>query len=156
MVLALVSLSGCTTNQNETQNTNETINTFLGTWTGTLQMPMFGGENNASVSQIIFTSDRAEMIFGDGNRSFSMNYTYTVNSDSLVLTPMMNDRTELDGRPSFNGTSPGNETRPPGNWTAPSNGTQPPENGTWPPKQTRLTEQNRSMERDLPEIINHP
>ena len=34
ILLALVSLSGCTTNNNEKQNTNENVNALLGTWVG--------------------------------------------------------------------------------------------------------------------------
>ncbi len=36
VLLVLVGLGGCTTNQNEIKNTNETVNAFLGTWVGTL------------------------------------------------------------------------------------------------------------------------
>jgi ABC-type Fe3+-hydroxamate transport system substrate-binding protein len=136
ILFALVSLSGCTTNQNENQNTNENVNAFLGTWVGTLEMPMFGGESNASVSQITFTSDRAEVILTSENRTFSMDYTYTTNGDSLILTPTMIDRNGFPGGQSFNGTMPPNGTRPPGNWTWSPNGTQPPGNGTWPPNGT--------------------
>jgi len=76
------------------------------------------------------------MVLTVGNRSFSMNYTYTVNGDSLVLTSLMNDRNGFGGRPPFNGTMPPNGTRPLGNWTGPPNGTQPQGNGTWPPNGT--------------------
>jgi hypothetical protein len=133
ILLALVSLSGCTTNQNENQNTNKNVNALLGTWVGSIQIPMFSGGNNATVSQIAFTSDRTEMVLTSGNRTFTMNYTYSVNGDSLVLIPMMNDRNGFGGRPPFNGTFPDSGTRPPGNWTRPPNGTQPPGNGTWQP-----------------------
>ena len=75
ILLALMNLSGCTTNQNENQNTNKNVNTLLGTWVGSIQIPMFGGGNNATVSQITFMNDRTEMVLTSGNRTFTMNYT---------------------------------------------------------------------------------
>jgi ABC-type Fe3+-hydroxamate transport system substrate-binding protein len=132
ILFILVNLSGCTTNQNENQNPNENVNTFLGTWVGTLQMPMFGGRGNTSISQITFTSDQAEVILTSDGRTFSMNYTYTTNGDSLILTPTMTDRAGFPGGQPFNGTIPPNGTRPPGNWTWLPNGTQPQGNGSWP------------------------
>jgi len=146
----LVGLSGCTTNQTEKQTTNDNAKTLLGTWTGSLQMPLFSGENNTTLSQIIFTSDSTEMFLTSGKRTFTMNYTYTATSDTLTLTPLMNQRNGFGSREPFNGTAPPNGTlfpgygtippngtRPPGNETWPLNGTNPPFNRTWPSNGTR-------------------
>jgi hypothetical protein len=132
----LISLSGCTTNQIAKQNTNGNENTLLGTWVGTLQMQMFGGGSNVSVTQITFTNNAAELTLGSAQGSFIMNYSYSVNGNTLVLQPTFNNRGGFPGGQSFNGTMPPNGTRPPGNGTWPQNGTMP-KNGTWPANGTR-------------------
>ena len=142
VLLVLVGLGGCTTNQNEIKNTNETVNAFLGTWAGTLEIPMVGGSGNTSASQITFTSNRAEMMLTTGNRTFAMNYMYTTNGNSLILTPTMTDRNGFPGGQPFNGTIPPNGTQPPGNRTWPPNGTNP-YNGTWPSNRTQPPGGNR-------------
>jgi len=134
VLLVVVCLSGCTTSTTEDQSANEPTNAFLGTWVGTLQMPLFGGGSNATVSQITFTSDRTVMVFSSGERTFTMNYSYKATGDTLVLTPIMVIRNGSSGTESFNGSRPPNGTMFPGNGTLPPNGTQPPGNGTWPPR----------------------
>ena len=96
-------------------------------------MSIFGGGNNATVSQITFTSDRTEMLLTSGYRTFTMNYTYAQTSDTIVLTPIMNDRNGFAGKEPLNRTLPPNGTQFHGNKTWSPNGTQPPGNGTWPP-----------------------
>jgi ABC-type Fe3+-hydroxamate transport system substrate-binding protein len=132
IVIVLVNLSGCTTNQNENQRTNNTVNTLLGTWVGTLQIPMFGGRSNTSISQITFTSTLAEMTLSNQERTYSMNYSYTINGNSLILTPIMTNRNGFPGGQPFNRSTPPNGTHLPGNWSGSPNGTQPPGNRTWP------------------------
>lgn len=149
----ITSLSGCTTNQ----VTNENVNSFLGTWVGTTEIPMSGREGNASVSQITFTINTAKLTFNITQESFTMNYTYTINGNTLMLQPIFNERDAFPGGQPFNRTMPFNGTRPPrnGTWpqngsipnneTLPFNGTQPWENGTWlhnwtrPPSNQRLS-----------------
>ena len=74
-----------------------------------------------------------------------MNYTFTVNGNTLVLQPTFSNIGGFPGQLPQNGTRPWNDTaRPPMNDTwpingsRPENGTQPgnwtrPENGTWNP-----------------------
>jgi hypothetical protein len=133
VLFALVSLSGCTTNQTKNQTTNEYANSLIGTWAGTLQIPMFGGENNTTVTQISFTMNRSEMILSGAEKTLTMNYTYIATSDTLTLTPLMTERNGFTGGEPFNGTAPPNGTMFPRNRTSPPNGTLPPGNGTLPP-----------------------
>jgi hypothetical protein len=140
----LVSLSGCTTNQGA-QNTNGTITQLSGTWVGSLEMPMLGGNGNTSISQITFTGNTAEMTLESTQGSFPMNYTYTLNGSTLVLEPNFGARGGFPRQPAQNGTRNWNGTaRPPINETWPVNGSQPyngtrssnwtrPGNGTWNP-----------------------
>jgi hypothetical protein len=132
LLLIMVGLSGCTTNQT-TNQTTKTTSSLIGTWTGSLQLPPFGGGMNATITQITFTTNQTEMKLSDQTRSFTMNYTYTTTSDTITLTPMRTNRNGFQGRGSFNGTTPPNGTMFPGNSTNLPNGTQPPGNGTWPP-----------------------
>ncbi len=136
VLVAMVGLSGCTSNQIEDQITNENVNTLLGTWRGTLQMPMFDEKNNATISQISFIKNRTEMVLRSENRTFTMNYTYTATNDTLVLTPLMTDRNGFPDREQFNGTLSPNMTMFPGGGAVPPNGTQPPGDRTWPPNGT--------------------
>jgi hypothetical protein len=119
-VLSIFSLSGCTTTTQPTQK-----NPFTGTWVGTMEMPLFGGRNNTSVSQITFTDDHAEMLLTTDQGSFPMNYSYTVNGNTVVFEPLRMNRGGFSGRMPFNGTERPNGTRQPGNGTWQPNGTMP-------------------------------
>ncbi len=130
MFFSVIHLSGCTSNQTETQNINNSQQVYIGTWVGTLQIPMFGAGKNATMHQISFTTDSATMIVTNDNRTFSMNYSYVVNIDSLVLTPMLQSQGMFSERRPQNETSPWNGTYQPG--LLPPNGTQPPGDGFWP------------------------
>jgi hypothetical protein len=132
MFCAIVSLSGCTTNQTTSQNINENDKALLGTWMGSLQMSLFGNQNNTTITQITFTNNLSEIVLTTENRTFPMNYTYTAAGGTLVLTPSMNNRNGFPGRQPFNGSQPRNGTIYPWNGTGAPNGTQPPENRTWP------------------------
>jgi hypothetical protein len=132
IVLTIVGLSGCTSNTAEDNDLNDQTTTLVGTWVGTLQIPLFGGNSNATVSQITFTGNRTEMMLSSGGRTMTMNYTYTTTSETIVLTPVM-ERSGFPSQGSFNGTFPQNGTMPPRNETWSPNGTRPPGNGTWPP-----------------------
>ena len=134
-MIILVSLCGCTSNQ----NTNETKTQLSGTWVGTVEVPMSGGMMNTSVTQISFTSNTAELTLKSMQGSSTMNCTFTVNGNTLVLQPTVSNVGGFPGQPPQNGTFPWNDTtRPPMNGTLQPNGTRPgnwtrPENGTWNP-----------------------
>lgn len=140
-IVILVSISGCTSNQ----NTNETKTQLSGTWIGVVDMPGFAGGENTSISQLKFTGNTAELTLENMQGSSIMNFTFTVNGNTLVLEPKFNDRGGFPRQPSQNGTRPWNDTAwPPMNETWPNNGTRPdngtrpsnwtrPENGTWNP-----------------------
>jgi hypothetical protein len=136
----VVCFSGCTSNQ----NTNENENILSGTWVGNVPMTQFGRTGNATVSKIIFSGNTVEMTVNAGQGTFTTNYTYFINGSSLVFEPQFNGRGGFPGGQPYNGTRPGNWTRPPTNETWPINGTRPyngtqpgnwtrPENGTWNP-----------------------
>lgn len=134
-IVIFVSMSGCTSNTSN-QNTNETIMQLSGTWVGTVEMPMVGKGGTASVSQITFTNNVAELTLGSTQRSYTMNYTYSLDGNTLVLEPNFGNRGGFPEQPPQNGTYPWNNTaRPPMNETWP-NGTRP-DNGTRPPNWTR-------------------
>jgi len=134
VIVILVSLCGCTSNQ----NTNETKTQLSGTWVGNVEIPMSGGRMNTSVTQITFTSNTVKLTLKRTQGSFTMNYTFTVDGNTLVLQPTFNDRGGFPGQPPQNGTRPWNDTtRPPMNGTWPTNGTRPPMNDTWPINGTR-------------------
>jgi hypothetical protein len=134
VIVILVSLCGCTSNQ----NTNKTETQLSGTWIGNVEMSGFGRGENTSISQLKFMSNTAELTLENAQGSFIMNYTFTVNENSLVLQPIFSDRGGFPGQPSQNGTFPWNDTtRPPMNETWPINGTRPPMNETWPTNGTR-------------------
>ncbi len=143
VLLIIVDLSGCITNQTTHQTTNETTSSLIGTWTGSLQLPLFGTGMNATMTEITFTTNQTVMKLSDGMRSFTMNYTYIITSDTIMLTPMMTNRNGFQGRDPFNGTIPPNGTQPPGNGTRPPTGGTPPFNetglinGTRPPGDIR-------------------
>ena len=133
-IVILVSLCGCTSNQ----NTNETKTQLSGTWVGNVEIPMSGGIMNTSVSQITFTSNTAELTLKSTQGSSTMNYTFTVNGNTLVLQPTFSNIGGFPGQPPQNGTPPwNNTTRPPMNDTWPTNGTRPSMNDTWPINGTR-------------------
>jgi hypothetical protein len=141
-LMVLVSLSGCTSTSY--QNTNQTTPQLKGTWVGTAQMPMVGGRENTSISQIIFVGNTAEATLESSQGLFTMNYTYAINGNTLSLTPTFSGGGGFPGGTLQNGTHlwnnttrpPMNETWPngtrPGNWTRPSNWTAPG-NQTWNP-----------------------
>jgi len=134
IIVILVSLCGCTSNQ----NTNETKTQLSGTWVGTVEIPMSGGMMNTSLTQITFTSNTAELTLKNTQRSSTMNYTFTVNGNTLVLQPTFSNIGGFPGQPPQNGTRLWNDTaRPPMNGTFPTNGTRPPMNGTLPLNSTR-------------------
>ena len=134
IIVILVSLCGCTSNQ----NTNETKTQLSGTWVGTVEIPMSGGMMNTSLTQITFTSNTAELTLKNTQRSSTMNYTFTVNGNTLVLQPTFSDIRGFPGLPPQNGTRPWNDTtRPPMNGTWPTNSTPPSMNRTIPPNGTR-------------------
>ncbi|MFH1101043.1 MAG: hypothetical protein V1726_03295 [Methanobacteriota archaeon] len=131
--LVVVGLSGCVSDQNTGGDTSN----LLGTWTWSLDMSMGGPMMSSSVTQITFTEDAVTMSLTSDQGTFTMNYTYVVNGNTLVLESKFEGRGGGDfrGQPR-NGTGPWNGTRPPGNdsW---SNGTQPPRNGSWSPNGSR-------------------
>jgi len=141
-LMVLVSLSGCTSTSH--QNTNQTTTQLTGIWVGTVQISTFGGRGNSSISQITFGGNTAEVTLESSQGSFTMNYTYATNGNTLSLTPNFNGRGGFPGRMPQNGTHswnntarpPMNETWPngtrPGNWTRPSNWTASG-NQTWNP-----------------------
>ena len=134
IIVILVSLCGCTSNQ----NTNETKTQLSGTWVGNVEIPMSDGKMNTSVTQITFTSNTAKLTLKRTQGSFTMNYTFTVNGNTLVLQPTFSNIGGFPGQPPQNGTRPWNDTiRPPMNETWPTNSTRPPMNDTWPINGTR-------------------
>ena len=139
-IFLIVCFSGCTSNQ----KTNETRTQLSGTWVGNVEMPLFGRSGNASVSKLSFSGNSVEMTLNSEQRTFTVNYSYSLNGSMLVLEPQFNDRGGFPGRPQNNSKQPGNWTRPPSNETWPTNGTRPyngtrpgnwirSENGTWNP-----------------------
>jgi hypothetical protein len=133
-IVILVSLCGCTSNQ----NTNETKTQLSGTWVGNVEIPMSGGRMNTSVTQITFTGNTAELILKRTQGSSTMNCTFTVNGNTLVLQPTFSNRGGFPGQSPQNGTRPWNDTtRISMNGTRPTNGTRPPMNDTWPINGTR-------------------
>ncbi len=133
-IVILVSLCGCTSNQ----NTNETKTQLSGTWVGNVEIPMSGGRMNTSVTQITFMSNTAELTLKRTQGAFTMNYSFIVNGNTLVLQPTFSNIDGFLGQPPQNGTPPwNNDTQHPMNNTWPTNGTRPPMNNTWPINGTR-------------------
>ena len=133
-MIILVSLCGCTSNQ----NTNKTKTQLSGTWVGIVEIPMSGGMMNTSVTQITFTSNTAFLTLKSTQGSSIMNCTFTTNGNTLVLQPTVSNMGGFPGQPPQNGTRPWNDTtRPPMNGTWPINGTHPPMNETWSTNGTR-------------------
>ena len=135
-----VCLSGCT----DTQNNDNSLNSkFIGTWTGSVEVSMFGGPliGNSTFTKLTFTQDIVAATISNERGTNIMNYTYVVNGNNLILEPsffgggVMQDRQPFNNtQPSFNNTlPPSNNTRPFNDTRPPSNGTQPPFNNTWSP-----------------------
>jgi hypothetical protein len=141
LFLAMVSLSGCTTTRTADQSTIRATNNLIGTWAGNVEVPM-GASNNTPVSQLTFQDSTVKVAFLNERGTFTMNYTYSVSGETLVLQPAFPGRGGLGGSQPFNGTRPWNGTgqwngtRPPGNETWSPNGTRP-YNGSWPSNWTR-------------------
>jgi len=131
-IFLVVSFSGCTSNQ----STNETDTQLGGTWVGNVQMPLFGRNGNASVSEITFSGNAMEMTLNSEQGTFTTTYTYSINGATLVLQPQFNGRGGFPGPQPNNSTPQGNWTRPPTNETGSINGTRP-YNGTRPGNWTR-------------------
>jgi hypothetical protein len=124
-------LSGCTSNQNTTPNH------LVGIWAGSVEMPMGGGRGNTSISQLSFTDTSVQLTMESKMGTWTMEYTYSINGNTLVLQPSFSGGGPFPRGPSQNGTQPwNNNTRPPGNWSGPSNGTGP-YNGSWPSNWTQ-------------------
>jgi len=122
--LTIVGLSGCVSNQNSNGNDNK----FFGTWTGNKEISMFGGRGNNSISKLTFADTLVVVTLSSDRGTYSMNYSYTVNGNTLVLEPQFMSGGQF-GRQPFNGSWQRNGTRP-------FNGTRP-DNGSWPPNSTR-------------------
>jgi hypothetical protein len=149
-LLCLAALfSGCTSNTSSNHSEQASMS---GTWVGSILMPTAGGRTNSSLSEIRFINDQAVLTMTSDRGSFSMNYTYQMNGNTLMFEPSFSPGGMVPGgRNRFNGTQPWNGSQPstngswPGNNTYPPNwnGTHPPfngtrsNNGTWDPEMTR-------------------
>jgi len=134
IILMTIGLSGCTSTSNQnTNNIQGNTDKFLGIWTGEMQMPMFGGNNISTLSQITFMDTIAEVSLTNEHGTYTMNYSYTINGNTLVLEPKFSRQNGFPGRRSYNGSEPWNGTRPPINRNWSRNGTRPPMNGSWQP-----------------------
>jgi hypothetical protein len=131
--LSIISLSGCVENQN---NVGQNLSKFIGTWTGNLEIPMFGGSNNTTINKLVFTETYVTAYLTSERGTFSMNYSYKTEGDKLTLEPEIFNNGGPSNRQSFNHSLPFNDTQPPYNGTWPPNGTMPP-NNTWSHNGTR-------------------
>jgi hypothetical protein len=140
VLLLIVWLSGCTSNQ----TTTEQENLLSGTWVGELETSLLGRNDNTLISMLTFSQDTVEMTLNSNQSTYTMNFTYVTQGATLTLEPKFNERSGFPGQQPFNGSRPGNWTRPPGNetdlinGTFPFNGTRPgnwsrPENESWDP-----------------------
>ena len=131
-IVTIVGLSGCTSNQSTNGKS-----TLSGTFVGNAEISMFGGMGGTTtLTQITFHNNIAELVQNSQRGTFSMNYTYSINENTLVLEPTFTGG--FPGGQLGNGSRPWNGTRPPTNGTWPGNGTRPsnwtrPDNGTWQP-----------------------
>jgi hypothetical protein len=151
VLLSLVSLSGCTSNQTANQATNSNSDILFGTWVGHAEMSGVGLNSNTTVSQLIFRDTGAELTLVSQHGTFTMNCSYTFTADTLVLQPIFSGRNgSFGGHLPFNGTGSWNRT---GHWNGsawPRNGTQP-YNGSWssnwtgPGNGTQFPENRRSF-----------
>lgn len=143
-VVLMLALSGCETST----SSGNTAAKLEGTWQGSLQVQSMG-RVNTTLTQISFTGNTAVMTLSSDMGTRTMNCSYTVTSDSLVLQPQFGRGFGRYGNGSTLGNwsrPPGNWSRPPGNWSGPGNMTRPdwnnsnwsrPQNGTWPGNGTR-------------------
>ncbi len=131
--LSMVSLSGCVNNKN---SDTDNLSKFTGKWIGNLEIPMLGGSNNSTITQLIFMGTSMIAYFTNDRGTFTMNYSYSLEENKLVLEPEFNDNGGPYNRQPFNDSIPFNDTRPPVNGSWPPNGTIPP-NNTWSPNGTR-------------------
>jgi hypothetical protein len=136
--LTTVYLSGCT----DTKNTDNSLNSkFIGTWTGSVEVSTFGGPmgGNSTFTKLTFMQDIVAATITNDRGTNTMNYTYTINGNNLILEPTFSGgfipgRQSNGTQPYFNNTMPpSNNTRPFNNTMPPSNGTRPPFNNTWSP-----------------------
>lgn len=116
--LAVVSLSGCTTNQNTGSTTSNVLEKFIGTWTGNKETSMLGGRGNVSITQLTFTENITEETLTSNERTFTMNYTYSVQGNKLILEPKFTGGGRFSGGQSYNRTRQYNVTRPNGTWNS--------------------------------------
>ncbi len=126
--LAILCLCGCIDNQ----KIDNSLNNFIGTWTGSMEVSNYSGfmDVNRTFNELIFTQDLVIVTFNTEQGNITMNYTYVVNGNKLVLEPLFSGKVVIPGRQPFNE----NITRPLFNDTrVPPNGTQPPFNNTWLP-----------------------
>ena len=128
-------MSGCT----DTQNTGNSLNNFIGTWAGSVGVSAFGGPmgNDSTFTELTFMQGVVVATITNEQGSNTMNYSYHVNDNNLVLEPSFFDEGMMPGRqqngtqPPFNGTGfpdntgPFNGTKPPFNNSEPFNDTQP-------------------------------
>lgn len=140
----VASLSGCVSNQTANLNVNNDATKFLGTWSGSIVIPMFGNRNNSAMSltQLTFSQDRVEVTMTSEQGSFPMTYNYTINGNTLVLEPRIFNRGGFPGRQSPNGQWPRNGTRP-SNETWPPYNNSRPYNGSRPSNWTQPSDDNR-------------
>ena len=130
-----ICLGGCT----DTQNTGNNLNSFIGTWAGSVKVSMFGGPmgGNSTFTELTFMQDIVIATLNNERGMNTMNYTYVVNGNKLVLDPSFFGGGTIPDRKPFNNTQPSfnNTMFPPNNGTRPFNDTQPPFNNTWPPNE---------------------
>ena len=144
---SILSLSGCVSNQNA-----ESINLskFFGTWTGNLDIQMFGESNNSTINHLTFDENIVKMDLTNDRGTYTMNYTYKVEGDKLILQPEFNSNGGPFNRPQYNNSQPFNDTRPHNNsWspngTIPPNESWPSDNGTRPPNWGQPMDEQRPM-----------
>lgn len=94
---------------------------------------MFGPMQNTTMTQVTFIKVTVSAMLTSDRGSFTMNYTFTLEGNVLVLEP------QFGGSGGFPpGGQPFNGSRPPNNSTQPWNGTQPPTDRDRPSMSIRL------------------
>ncbi len=146
-ILSIVFLCGCNENiKNQDDNndidTQNTVNVdkFIGTWTGNMEISMFGGmqENYTSYATgLKFTKNTVEMTINNipSNNDTQLNettqtitYTYTADENNIYLQPQFNrNRSNMRELPEDMNNSFENGESPP------FDGEQPPYDGEQPP-----------------------
>jgi len=135
--LAVAFLSGCT----DTKNIENSLNRFIGMWTGSMEISTFGPMGNITITKLTFVEYVVTVTLSNERGVYTMNYTYALNGENLVLEPAFNGG--MPGRQPFNGTRPSfNDTWSP-NGTRPFNDTRPPFNDTWQPNGQHLPDGQR-------------